>query len=58
MAFGDCPKCGCTPCKCGWDYQLCTNEYMSKLIADILTYRTDKFSILENAKNILKSKEK
>lgn len=58
MAFGDCPMCKSTPCKCGWDYQICTNEYMSKLIADLLSYRSDKYSILENAKNILKEKEK
>lgn len=55
MAFGPCPKCGRTPCVCGWDYQHYTNEQMAKLIANLLTYRTDRLSVLENARNIIKS---
>jgi len=59
MALSDCPECWCTPCCCGYDYKTYNNEYFSKFISDILSYKSkdDAIIVLENAIEIIKNKK-
>ena len=59
MSMSDCPECWSTPCDCGYDYKGYGNEYFSKFISNILSYKSkeDAILILENAIEIIKNKK-
>ncbi len=49
MSLADCEKCWDTPCTCGWGFKDYPDEYLSKVITSMLSYKPNKTEIIEMA---------